>query len=90
MTSKLRVVLGLTFIVLPIIAWKIYSIPVLIALALVFIFFKNMNIFVTISGLTASVAIHTIAVSTGSSLPLAGYWGYSIIYGITAYFVGVD
>jgi hypothetical protein len=90
MTSKSRVVLGLTFLVLPIIAWKLYSIPILIALVLAFVFIKNTNIFVIISGVIASLAIHTIAVNTGSSVPLAGYWGYSIVYGIIAYFVGID
>lgn len=90
-----RFILFLSFVLIPLGAWKLWAFLVLVVLIIIYVLTKNMNHVVVVGSIISGFALHDAVVHTAMShqlfvFPLLGYWGYSVPYWILAYKIGID
>lgn len=93
--NEARLALFFSFILIPFGAWHLWSVLTLGGIVLVYILTKNMNFVVVVGSIVAGLALHSAVTHTATShpvyiFPVLGYWGYSAIYWLIAFWVGID
>lgn len=93
--NEARLALFFSFILIPLGAWHLWSVLAMATIILVYVLTKNMNLVVVVGSIITGIAMHSAVTQTAVShhiyiFPMLGYWGYSAIYWVIAYWVGLD